>query len=159
MNLKWRLAALPFLIACGANKLDTAASLHRDSEALWRHGFTRKAIELADQGWRQWKNDRADQWHWKFCLLEAELLLNQGSSVRALALLEEGGNAGLASGIGHAEKIHGSADEGNADRNDGAIQAARTRGSISDSGDAGQAGRPREASAMRKMVPAREREH
>src|SRR5439155_15150936 len=83
MNLKWRLAALPFLIACGANKLDTAASLHRDSEALWRHGFTRKAIELADQGWRQWKNDRADQWHWKFCLLEAELLLNQGSSVRA----------------------------------------------------------------------------
>src|SRR5262249_58124907 len=93
MSPRWWLAAPLLLIACGRYNGNAADKLYRQSEALWRYGDIEKAIDVADHGWRQWKNEPAAEWHWKFRLLEAELLLNQGSAARALALLQEGGGA------------------------------------------------------------------
>src|SRR5260370_17989262 len=82
---------LLFLVACGGGGLQSAESLYRESEALGRRGFTRKAIEVADCGWRQWKDQPDAQWHWKFRLLEAELMLSRGSVSPALEFLDQGG--------------------------------------------------------------------
>ena len=56
-----------------------------------RRGFTKQAVEVADRGWRQWAGKPGDEWHWKFRLLKAELLLNQRSPARALELIEGDG--------------------------------------------------------------------
>jgi CHAT domain-containing protein len=88
MTPKWYLAPLPLLIACGLEKASSDDDLYRKAEALRRRGLIRPAMEIADRGWRHWQNQPVAEWHWKFRLLEAELLLNQGSTVRARELLQ-----------------------------------------------------------------------
>src|SRR5436190_2209964 len=89
MSPKWCLSLLPLLLACRQSSSD----LYRESEALWRRGVMSQAVAVADRGWQQWKGQPTAEWHWKFRLLEAELLLNSSLSVRALELLERPGGA------------------------------------------------------------------
>src|SRR5207237_10539813 len=91
MSPRWYFIPLPLLIACGNHTSNSAAVRYRESEALARRGVVRKALASADRGWREWKNQPTAEWHWKFRLLEAELLRDQGSVVQALELLESGG--------------------------------------------------------------------
>src|SRR6266849_5175696 len=90
MSSKWYLAPLPLLLACGLGKINSDDDLYRQAEALRRRGLNLQAMEVADRGWRRWQNQPASEWHWKFRLLEAELL-SQGSTVRARELLQGGG--------------------------------------------------------------------
>jgi CHAT domain-containing protein/Tfp pilus assembly protein PilF len=83
---------LLFLIACGNDELRSTGKLFNDAETLWRHGSNRRALELADRGWVRWKNRPDSAWHWKFRLLEAELLISEGSRARARELLESSHN-------------------------------------------------------------------
>src|SRR5213595_3650840 len=85
MPLKWRLLPLSFLLACGYGGPER---LYRESDQLWRRGHSREALELAERGWRQWKNRPASEWHWRFRLLEAELLSGEGAAAASRALLE-----------------------------------------------------------------------
>jgi CHAT domain-containing protein len=91
MSLNWPLVLLPLLIACGCGNPARPEDLYRESVALRRRGAIHRALEVADRGWRQWKSAPGTEWHWQFRLLEAELLLTQGSEARARRLLEEGG--------------------------------------------------------------------
>src|SRR5437016_14536442 len=91
MSSKWYLAPLPLLFACGLGKTYSDDDLYRQADALRRRGLSLQAMEIADRGWRRWQNQPASEWHWKFRLLEAELL-NQGSAVRARELLQGGGS-------------------------------------------------------------------
>src|SRR5882672_497795 len=88
MNPKWYVASLPLLVACGLEKINSDDDLYRRAEALRRRGLTRQAMEVADRGWRRWQNQPVAEWHWKFRLLEAELLLNEGATVRAQERLQ-----------------------------------------------------------------------
>src|SRR5262249_22297843 len=100
------------LFRSGRKKLQPPDTIYRQSETLWRRGEVQEAIEVADRAWRRWRNEPASEWHWKFRLLEAELLLNQGSAARALALLESPGSsppseelsARYLANLGHAKK-------------------------------------------------------
>src|SRR5260221_9354112 len=91
MSSKWCLASLPLLFACGLGNIHSDGDLYRQAEALQRRGLNRQAVEIADRGWRRWQNQPTSEWHWKFRLLEAELL-NQ-SSPRALELLRGSGGS------------------------------------------------------------------
>jgi CHAT domain-containing protein len=92
MNSKWYLALLPVLAVCQcARRPSTAGDLYRESDALRRRGVVLDAIALADRGWLEWKSQPGAEWHWKFRLLKAELLLNQGMAAQARELLEAGG--------------------------------------------------------------------
>src|SRR2546426_12793554 len=93
MSPKWYLTPLPLLVACGLGKVHSDDDLYRQSEALRRRGRIRQAMEIADRGWRQWQNQPVAEWHWKFRLLKAELLLNQGSRPQATDLMEVGGGS------------------------------------------------------------------
>jgi CHAT domain-containing protein len=86
---RWVLLLL--LIACGCGRPRSADDLYGQAETLRRRGFTKQAVEAADQGWRQWISKPGAEWHWKFRLLKAELLLNQRSAPQALELLEGAG--------------------------------------------------------------------
>src|SRR5579872_3934604 len=81
-------ALLLIVIACGCARQPSAEDLYRDARTLWRRGLFSQATAAADRGWQQWKNQPNTEWHWKFRLLEAELLFNPRSPARALALLE-----------------------------------------------------------------------
>jgi CHAT domain-containing protein len=87
MNIRWYLLPLPILAACGYGELQPADKLYRESEQLWRRGLNRQALKLVDKGWRQWRSRPDSDWHWKFRLLEAELLVNEGSIQSAGELL------------------------------------------------------------------------
>src|SRR5260370_872742 len=92
MSSKWYLVPLPLLFACGLGNIRSDGDLYRQAEALRRRGLTLQAIEVADRGYRRWQNRPTSEWHWKFRLLQAELL-NQGSPARALELLQGGGGS------------------------------------------------------------------
>jgi len=108
MNRKWYLMPLPLLLACS----HSPGELYRESESLWRRGAISEATQVAERGWQQWKNQPAAEWHWKFRLLKAELLLNDNSSPRALELLQGGGGehppaelkARYLADLGHAKR-------------------------------------------------------
>jgi Uncharacterized protein conserved in bacteria len=85
---KWRLALLAALVAFGCARTESADDLYKESVALWRRGLIRQALAVAGRGSRQWKNQPNTEWHWKFRLLEAELLFNPLSPGRSLALLD-----------------------------------------------------------------------
>src|SRR5439155_20727605 len=86
MKVRWYL--LPFLLmACGCGESQSADRLYRESERLFRRGQNRQALKAVDQGWRNWKSNPTSDWHWKFRLLQAELLINEGSIASARELL------------------------------------------------------------------------
>src|SRR6266568_6142440 len=91
MRLKTYVRLLPLLIACGCGLLDSTEDLYRKSEMLWRYGNVQEAMGVADRGLQKWKSRPDSEWHWKFRLLKAELLLNQGLRARAQELLEGSG--------------------------------------------------------------------
>jgi tetratricopeptide (TPR) repeat protein len=93
MNSNRYLALLPLLIHCGCAKPPSSEELYRKSDALRRQGVILEAVAVADRGWQQWKSNPEAEWHWKFRLLKAELLLNQRLPNRARELLEEAGGA------------------------------------------------------------------
>jgi CHAT domain-containing protein/tetratricopeptide (TPR) repeat protein len=89
-----RFALLPILVVCGCSRRPSEpGDLYRESDALRRRGVVLEAIEVADRGWRQWQSQPEAEWHWKFRLLKAELLLNQGRVAPARELLEADGKA------------------------------------------------------------------
>jgi CHAT domain-containing protein len=81
-------ALLLIVLASSCAKPPSPEDLYRDAVALWKRGLVSQATAVADRGWQQWKGQPSAEWHWKFRLLEAELLLNPSSLARALALLE-----------------------------------------------------------------------
>src|SRR5579859_3329944 len=87
----WTLLLL--LIAWGCGHPPSPDDLYRRAETLRYRGFTKQAVEVADRGWRQWTSKPGDEWHWKFRLLKAELLLNQRTTSQALELLDGAGAA------------------------------------------------------------------
>jgi tetratricopeptide (TPR) repeat protein len=90
--MKWYLALLPILVVCQcARRPSSADALYREADALRRRGVVLEAIAVADRGWQPWKNQPGAEWHWKFRLLKAELLLNQGLGTQARELLEARG--------------------------------------------------------------------
>src|SRR5713226_471885 len=91
MSSKRYLALMPLLFACGLGNIHSDDDLYRQAESLRRRGLNVQAIEVADRGWRRWQNRPTSEWHWKFRLLEAEML-NQGSPSRALELLQGSGD-------------------------------------------------------------------
>jgi CHAT domain-containing protein len=84
---------LLLLIAWGCGKPRSAEDLYGQAETLRRRGFTKQALEAADQGWRQWISKPGAEWQWKFRLLKAEILVNQRSTRQALELLDGAGEA------------------------------------------------------------------
>src|SRR5579864_2802941 len=89
-----RFALLPILVVCQcARPPSSPGELYRESDALRRRGVVLKAIAIADRGWQVWKSQPGAEWHWKFRLLKAELLLNQGWVAPARELLEGDGKA------------------------------------------------------------------
>ena len=88
MSVRWHLLPLPLLMACGSGDGQSADKLYRESERLWRRGLNQGALDAVDRGWRRWKGRPDSEWHWKFRLLEAEVLLSQGSEDRARELIE-----------------------------------------------------------------------
>src|SRR5690348_231851 len=90
MSFRWYLAPLPFMLACGSGALPPVEKLYRDAEEQWHRGAHRKALELADRGWREWSSRPDSQWHWKFRLLDAELQANDGSAGKSRDLLDLG---------------------------------------------------------------------
>ena len=88
MSPNWRLTLLPALIAFGCARTESADDLYRESVALWRRGLIRQAVAVAGRGSQQWRSQPNTEWHWKFRLLEAELLFNPRSPARSLALLD-----------------------------------------------------------------------
>jgi CHAT domain-containing protein len=92
MNAKRYLALLPIIVVCQcARRPSSAGDLYREADALRRRGVVLEAIAVADRGWQDWKSQPGTEWHWKFRLLKAELLLNQGSVAEARVLIEAGG--------------------------------------------------------------------
>src|SRR3954447_14278836 len=89
MQIARYLLPLLFLTACGYSERQSG-KLFQDCELLARRGFNRKALELVDRGWQRWKSQPDSEWHWKFRLLDAELLVNEGLPERARDLLEGG---------------------------------------------------------------------
>ncbi len=89
--MKLYLAPLLLSVAAGCGAIASSAKLYGDAEELRLHGAVRKAIEIADRGWQRWKSQPDTEWHWKFRLLKAELLFNQGLRHLTLELLESGG--------------------------------------------------------------------
>ena len=86
MKVRWYL--LPFLLpACGCRESQSPDSLYQESERLFRRGQNRQALKTVDRGWRNWKSNPTSPWHWKFRLLEAELLISEGSIESARELL------------------------------------------------------------------------
>jgi CHAT domain-containing protein/tetratricopeptide (TPR) repeat protein len=92
MNRTWYLA-LPLLIGHGCVRSPSDEDLYRQSEALRRQGLNRQAVQIADQGWRHWQNRTTAEWHWKFRLLKAEVLLIQGARAQARELLRGTGDS------------------------------------------------------------------
>ena len=89
--MKLYLAPLLLSIAAGCSRPASPAKLYADAEEVRLHGLTGRAIEIADRGWQRWKGQPNTEWHWKFRLLKAELLFNQGLGRLTLKLLESGG--------------------------------------------------------------------
>src|SRR5437879_1861703 len=92
MSVRWYLLPLPFLMACKYGGFQSAENLYQQSEQLSRSGANRKALELVDRGWRKWESRPDSEWHWKFRLLEADLLAGEGLTDRSRRLLEQAPN-------------------------------------------------------------------
>ena len=119
--MKWYLALLPILVVCQcARRPSSADELYRGSDALRRRGVVLEAIAVADRGWQQWKSQPGAEWHWKFRLLKAELLLNQGWVAQARELLEFGGETPSSSDL----KARYFADLGQARRDPALVEEA-----------------------------------
>lgn len=88
-----RLILLTLIVTCGCVRWSSPEDLRRKAEELRRHGLTQQAVEVAETGWRLWKDRPKSEWHWQFRLLRAELLFTPRSPALALAALEDGGGS------------------------------------------------------------------
>jgi CHAT domain-containing protein/Tfp pilus assembly protein PilF len=73
-------------VACGRRAALDPASIFRQATHLRERGDLPQALALADRGFGSFQN--SPEWHWRFRLLKAEVLLTQGNP-EALKLLRE----------------------------------------------------------------------
>ncbi len=64
-------------------------TLFESAEAEYKRGELVRARQDAESGYRQLQNRRESEWHWKFKLLYAEMLLWNGDTNKADSLLSE----------------------------------------------------------------------
>jgi CHAT domain-containing protein/Flp pilus assembly protein TadD len=76
-----RLFLLVLLIGSGCGRPRSADEIYKRSEDYRRRGLWKLALNLADEGWQQWKDRPGSDWHWRFRLLQAELSPGQAESL------------------------------------------------------------------------------
>src|SRR5258706_15879518 len=73
------------LCGCAGNP----ATSYSRGDAQRRAGDLPRALKEAEAGRAAWNSETQSEWHWKFRLLAAEILLMQGEAQKALPLLQD----------------------------------------------------------------------
>jgi CHAT domain-containing protein/tetratricopeptide (TPR) repeat protein len=81
------LAISVFAINCGSGHDARAAQNYQAARLTFQRGELNSALSQAEAGLRSYSSPR-DVWHWRFYVLKAETLVQQGHSAEALALLD-----------------------------------------------------------------------
>jgi CHAT domain-containing protein len=84
--------ALPLALAlagCSRQPAPDPDSIFRQATLLRQRGDTQQALTLIERGAAPFANHPQSEWHWKFRLLKAEVLLTQGKAGDASELLQE----------------------------------------------------------------------
>jgi CHAT domain-containing protein/Tfp pilus assembly protein PilF len=83
--------ALGWLPVAGCKRQPALApeAVYANATLLRRRGNLAEALRLAEEGSQRFRSDPHSEWHWKFRLLKAEVLLTEGNASEAAALLRQ----------------------------------------------------------------------
>ncbi|MCC6858104.1 MAG: CHAT domain-containing protein [Bryobacterales bacterium] len=82
---------LVLLTAC-CGRREPPDALYLRAERTHRQGRLAEALQLARNGFKSWEKQPGSEWHWKFRLLTAEILMDSGAAPQAQLLLEGEGD-------------------------------------------------------------------
>jgi len=82
---------LVLLVACGCGRQQPPEHTYLLAETAHRRGHLEEALEIARQGFERWEKQADSEWHWRFRLQTAEILLDRGAAPKAQVLLEGAG--------------------------------------------------------------------
>jgi CHAT domain-containing protein len=79
---------LLLVVACNRHERASLGEVYQQASLLQRQDDTQRALFVANQGLKRALEERNDIYYWKFRLLKAEVLLAQGNTNQARALIE-----------------------------------------------------------------------
>ncbi len=88
-NLRLLAASLACALILTACRPGDPSALYAAAEREQHYGNLDRAVSAAQRGYNAWRSEPSSEWHWRFRLLLADLLLSARTPAEALPLLEE----------------------------------------------------------------------